>query len=86
MITQGYCDSKHVGVWGSSYGGLLTLMSLFKKPGFYAVGVAGAPASNVLHAYAPQMRVMGEPKGADYPTRYEEQSAYYHTEGLRASR
>jgi dipeptidyl-peptidase 4 len=83
MMNQSYIDPKRVGLWGSSYGGLLTLMSLFKKPGFYAVGVAGAPASNVAHAYPPQMRVMGEPKGADYPARYEAQSAYYHTEGLR---
>ncbi len=83
MMSQSYIDPKRVGLWGSSYGGLLTLISLFKKPGFYTVGVAGAPASNVAHAYPPQMRVMGEPKGADFPARYEEQSAYYHTEGLR---
>jgi dipeptidyl-peptidase 4 len=83
MIAQGYTEPKRVGIWGSSYGGLLTLMSLFKKPGLYAVGVAGAPASNVAHAYPPQMRVMGEPKGADFPARYEAQSAYYHTQGLR---
>jgi len=83
MIAQGYTEPQRIGLWGSSYGGLLTLMSLFKKPGFYAVGVAGAPASNVAHAYPPQMRVMGEPKGADFPARYEAQSAYFHAEGLR---
>lgn len=58
-------------------------MSLYKKPGFYAAGIAGAPASNVWHAYPPQMRVMGEPNGEGYPARYEDQSAYYHTQGLR---
>ncbi|HKU14334.1 MAG TPA: prolyl oligopeptidase family serine peptidase [Steroidobacteraceae bacterium] len=83
LVSQGIADEKRIGLWGSSYGGLLTLMSLYKKPGFYAVGVAGAPASNVWHAYPPQMRVMGEPKGADFPARYEQQSAYYHTQGLQ---
>jgi dipeptidyl-peptidase-4 len=72
LVSQGIADEKRIGLWGSSYGGLLTLMSLFKKPGFYAVGVAGAPASNVWHAYPPQMRVMGELNGADFPVRYEQ--------------
>jgi dipeptidyl-peptidase 4 len=83
MVAQGYTEPQRIGLWGSSYGGLLTLMSLFKKPGFYAVGVAGAPASNVAHAYPPQMRVMGEPKGADFPARYDAQSAYFLAGGLR---
>ena len=29
-------------------GGLMTLMSLFKKPGFYAAGIAGATLSDVV--------------------------------------
>lgn len=82
MIAQGYVDPKRVGIWGSSYGGLMTLMSLFKKPGLYAAGIAGAPATNVSHAYPSQMWVMGEPKGDDYPARYERQSALYQTAGL----
>ena len=82
MIAQGYVDPKRIAIWGSSYGGLMTLMSLFKKPGLYAAGIAGAPATNVAHAYPSQMWVMGEPKGDDYPARYERQSALYQTKGL----
>lgn len=82
MLAQGYVDPKRVGIWGSSYGGLMTLMSLFKKPGLYACGIAGAPATNVAHAYPSQMWVMGEPNGEDFPARYERQSALYQTQGL----
>ena len=83
LTQQGRIDPARVGIWGSSYGGLLTLMSLFKKPDVYAVGVAGAPASNVWHAEPEQQRVMGEPAGADYPGRYERQSAFTMTANLR---
>jgi dipeptidyl-peptidase-4 len=82
ILAQGYIDPKRVAIWGSSYGGLMTLMSLFKKPGLYAAGIAGAPATNVAHAYPSQMWVMGEPKGDDFPERYERQSALYQTQGL----
>lgn len=85
LVAQGFADPARVGIWGSSYGGLMTLMSLFKKPGFYAAGVAGAPATNVWHAYPEQEWIMGAPRGADYPKRYENQSALYHTKGLADS-
>jgi dipeptidyl-peptidase-4 len=39
-----YVDPERVGIWGSSYGGTLTIYSLFKKPGLYKAGVAGAAA------------------------------------------
>ncbi len=82
LVAEGYVDPERVGIWGSSYGGLMTLMSLFKKPGVYAAGIAGAPATNVAHAFPSQQWVMGEPAGEDYPERYQRQSALYHHEGL----
>ena len=39
-----YVDGQRMGIWGSSYGGLLTVYSLLKRPGLFAAGVAGAPA------------------------------------------
>lgn len=83
LVNEGFVDPDRVGIWGSSYGGLMTMMSLFKKPGVYAAGIAGAPATDVTHAYSAQMWVMGEPTGEDQPGRYEIQSAKYHTEGLQ---
>ncbi|MBT8062984.1 MAG: DPP IV N-terminal domain-containing protein, partial [Gammaproteobacteria bacterium] len=57
LVSAGFADPDRVGIWGSSYGGLMTMMSLFKKPGVYAAGIAGAPATNVAHAYPGQMWV-----------------------------
>ncbi|SMQ86107.1 dipeptidyl-peptidase-4 [Devosia lucknowensis] len=82
LCELGYADAKRVGIWGSSYGGLMTLMSLFKKPGFYAAGFAGAPATNVWHAYPEQGWIMGLTEGEDYIERYRAQSALFHTAGL----
>lgn len=78
----GYADPRRVGLWGSSYGGLMTLMSLFKKPGFYAAGFAGAPATNVWHAYPEQGWIMGLSEGEDFIDRYRAQSALFHSAGL----
>ena len=82
LTSLGYADSKRVGIWGSSYGGLMTLMSLFKKPGFYAAGFAGAPATNVWHAYPEQGWIMGLTEGEDFIERYRDQSALFHSAGL----
>jgi dipeptidyl-peptidase-4 len=83
LIGKGLVDPKRVGLWGSSYGGLMTIMSLSKKPGLYAAGIAGAPATNVWHAYPAQMWIMGPPEGPDMPGRYEAQSALYQAKGLK---
>lgn len=82
LVSEGFVDPARVGIWGSSYGGLMTMSSLFKKPGVYAAGIAGAPATDVSHAYPAQMWVMGEPTGEDQPERWQAQSAKFHTEGL----
>jgi len=44
MATLPYVDPDRIGIWGSSYGGLLTVYSLLKKPGVFKAGVAGAAA------------------------------------------
>ncbi len=44
MATLPYVDTERIGIWGSSYGGTLSIYSLFKKPGLFKAGVAGAAA------------------------------------------
>jgi dipeptidyl-peptidase 4 len=44
-----HVDPERIGIWGNSYGGLLVLSALFRKPGLFAAGVAGAPAVDVWH-------------------------------------
>ena len=46
LKTLPYADTDRMGIWGSSYGGTLTVFMLFKKPGLFKAGVAGAPATN----------------------------------------
>jgi dipeptidyl-peptidase-4 len=41
-----YVDGERMGIWGSSYGGLLSVYALLKRPELFAVGVAGAPATD----------------------------------------
>lgn len=80
LRTLGFVDMDRVGIWGSSYGGLMTAMSLFRKPGLYAAGVAGAPATNVAHALTGQMAVMMRPE--DQPEEYADSSPYLQADGL----
>jgi len=59
----------------------MTLMSLFKKPGLYAAGIAGAPASNVWHAFPEQMWTLGNTVHDNFE-KYQRQAAQHHTSGL----
>jgi dipeptidyl-peptidase 4 len=46
MKTLPFVDASRIGIFGSSYGGLITIFALFKKPGLFAAGVAAAPATD----------------------------------------
>lgn len=80
LVREGIADPARVGIWGSSYGGLLTTMSLFTKPGVYAAGVAGAPATNVWHALTGEQRVMLRPQ--EQPAEYARASSHTRAAGL----
>jgi dipeptidyl-peptidase-4 len=75
-----YVDPDRVGIWGWSYGGLLTAHSLFKKPGVYQAGVAGAPATNVWHTLTGQTDNVRWPM--THPEVYRKNSAYSFGEDL----
>jgi dipeptidyl aminopeptidase/acylaminoacyl peptidase len=42
-------DRRRIGIFGRSYGGFLTLMALFTKPGVFAAGAAMAPVTDWAH-------------------------------------
>ncbi len=44
VATWSHVDPERFGVWGSSYGGTLTIYALLKKPGLFRAGVAAAAA------------------------------------------
>jgi len=81
LIKTGYVNPARIGIWGSSYGGLLTTMSLFTKPGVYKVGVAGAPATSLFHAQTGEMRTMLGPQ--DHAQTYSKSSAFLKSGALQ---
>ena len=44
MRSLPYVDPQRLGIWGSSYGGTLTVYTLLTRPGLFCAGVAGASA------------------------------------------
>lgn len=44
LKTQPQVDTERLGIWGSSYGGTLSIYTLLKKPGLFRAGVAAAAA------------------------------------------
>jgi len=79
--TQGV-DSTRIGIYGVSYGGFMTLMSLFRYPGVFAAGIAAAGVTDWSH-YSDDWtsRVLGVP--ADDPEVYRRTSPIYHAAGLK---
>ena len=46
LTDSGDIDPRRVGVYGWSYGGYMTVMSMLRRPDLFRVGVAGAPVSD----------------------------------------
>ena len=46
LADSGDVDPRRVGVYGWSYGGYMTVMSMLRRPELFRVGVAGAPVSD----------------------------------------
>lgn len=57
-----YIDGDNIGFWGWSYGGYMTLMSLFKAPDVFKAGVSVAPVTDWrLYDTAYTERYLGHP-------------------------
>ena len=81
LESQHYVDMQRIGMWGSSYGGLLTATSLFTYPGVYKAGIAGAPATSLFHALTGEMQTMMAPQ--DHIKQYTRSSAFLKSAGLQ---
>lgn len=82
LIEQGLTDSTRVGVYGWSYGGFMTLMSLAQAPDVFKMGVVGAP---VVHwdGYDSHYteRYMGTPQSN--PEGYKKSSPINHVKNIK---
>ncbi|HBF70626.1 S9 family peptidase [Alteromonas australica] len=66
LRTLPFVDAERVGVHGHSYGGYMTLMSMFKAGDYFAAGVSGAPVTDWrLYDTHYTERYMGNPKTDD---------------------
>jgi dipeptidyl-peptidase-4 len=63
LKTLPFVDPDKIAIYGWSYGGYMTLKMLEADPGFYAVGIAGAPVTKwELYDTAYTERYMGDPR------------------------
>ncbi len=81
LAATGFVDPRRVGIWGSSYGGLLTTTALFTHPETFRAGVAGAPATSLFHALTGEMRTMMDPQ--THVAAYTASSAFLKSGGLQ---
>ncbi|WP_276503529.1 S9 family peptidase [Terrimonas pollutisoli] len=75
-------DPKHVGLYGGSYGGFITLMGMFNEPNTFAAGAALRPVTdwaNYNHPYT--SNILNEPFTDSIA--YRKSSPFYFAEGLK---
>ncbi|MEM6570688.1 MAG: prolyl oligopeptidase family serine peptidase [Planctomycetota bacterium] len=73
--TLSYVDPDRIGVWGSSYGGTLTVYSLLKKPGLFRAGVACASAVDPHFFGGDDVAIVRRPRS--HPEAFERGAAQY---------
>ncbi|MEP7371908.1 MAG: prolyl oligopeptidase family serine peptidase [Chitinophagaceae bacterium] len=75
-------NPKHVGLYGGSYGGFITLMGLFTEPNVFVAGAALRPVTdwaNYNHGYT--SNILNEPFTDSIA--YRKSSPFYFAEGLK---
>jgi dipeptidyl aminopeptidase/acylaminoacyl peptidase len=82
LVRQQGIDSTKIGVYGGSYGGFITLMAMFTRPGVFASGAALRPVTDWSHYNHPYTaRILNEPQGDTLA--YRRSSPIYHAAGLQ---
>ena len=77
-------NTKHIGVYGGSYGGFITLMALFTSPDTFAAGAALRPVTDWAH-YNHQYtsNILNEPQKD--PESYRKSSPIYFADRLKGA-
>ncbi len=82
MVDSLGVDAKHIGLYGGSYGGFITLMALFTTPDVFAAGAALRPVTDWAqynHGYT--AAILNEPFNDSIA--YHRSSPYYYASGLK---
>ncbi|HEX6845930.1 MAG TPA: prolyl oligopeptidase family serine peptidase, partial [Chitinophagaceae bacterium] len=75
-------NPQHVGLYGGSYGGFITLMGMFNNPDVFAAGAALRPVTdwaNYNHGYT--SNILNEPYNDSIA--YKKSSPFYYANGLK---
>jgi len=75
MESLDYVDPDRIGIWGSSYGGTLSVYSLLMKPGLFQVGVAAAAAVDPLFFGTDDVAIVRRPQ--THPEIFERKALKY---------
>ena len=70
-----YVDPDRIGIWGSSYGGTLSVYSLLKRPGLFQVGVAAAAAVDPVFFGTDDVAIVRRPQ--THPEVFERKALKY---------
>jgi dipeptidyl aminopeptidase/acylaminoacyl peptidase len=74
---------NHVGIYGGSYGGFITLMALFREPKWFGAGAALRPVTDWAHYnHGYTAEILNEPQ--EDSVAYRQSSPIYFAEGLAA--
>ncbi len=82
LVEKHGINPKRIGIYGGSYGGFITLMAMFTKPGVFAAGAALRPVTDWAaynHQYT--ANILNEPQTDSLA--YRRSSPIYHAAGLQ---
>ena len=83
LHSLGWINKDKIGVHGHSYGGYMTLMTMFKAPEYFKAGVSGAPVTDwALYDTHYTERYMGNPAKGDQKA-YESSSVFPYATQLK---
>jgi dipeptidyl-peptidase-4 len=83
LAAQSFVDPAHLGVWGWSYGGYMTLMLLAKGSELIAAGAAVAPVTD-WHLYDTCYTERYLQRPQDNPQGYTDSAVFSSLDGLRS--
>jgi dipeptidyl aminopeptidase/acylaminoacyl peptidase len=82
MIEKLGVDSKHIGIYGGSYGGFITLMAMFTQPDVFTAGAGVRSVTDWAHYnHGYTSNILNEPFNDSIA--YKQSSPIYFAEGLK---